>query len=439
MKKSFITLIFLAMIIALVGNGISLNSMGPKAGAMGGAFVGQADDATAVFWNPAGLVGQRASFTASMVDVTLFPTYKNDDYAIDAEADDVRFISPHIFANYSKDKFAWGFGFYVPHALGVEWDGQDLLAFNGPQTYEAAPGVNLNNNSYGKVFDWKSQISMITVSSSAAYEVTDKFNVGISVNIHHGSMELKRGENRVNNFTGAMGPDSQGMLDTQYSEEVTGSGTSFSFGLQYQAIENLSFGISYRSPSIVAFSGDAEFTHMPYVTEDGNLIETSHELYVRRDFEIPFWLGVGTSWKASDRWTFNLDGQMTRWSTYDKLVSQIVMEEGVENVITHMEWEDAIQVRFGTEFKATQCLAFRAGYFYDPAPAPDETLNILFPSSTNHNATLGSGYTYNNFSIDLALEYYFGQEREVEAEAHNMAGSHQMDIFAYILGLTYSF
>ncbi len=439
MKKSLITLTFLTMIIALVGNGISLNSIGPKAGAMGGAFVGQADDATAVFWNPAGLVGQKASFTASMVDVTLFPTYKNDAYLIDAEADDVRFISPHIFANYAKDKFAWGFGFYVPHALGVEWEGKDFLALNGPQTYEAAPGLVLNNNSYGKEFDWKSQISMITVSSSAAYQVTDRFNVGISVNIHHGSMELKRGENRVNNFTGAMEADSQGMLDTQYSEEVSGSGTSFSFGLQYSPVETFTVGISYRSPSLVAFSGDAEFTRMPYVTEDGVLIETSHELYVKRDFEIPFWLGVGTSWKANEKWTFNLDGQLTRWSTYDKLISEIVMEEGTENVITHMEWEDAIQVRFGTEFQATKCLALRAGYFYDPAPAPDETVNILFPSSTNHNATIGGGYTWNNFTLDLAAEYYFGEEREIEAAAHNMPGTHQMDIFAYMVGLTYTF
>lgn len=165
MKKSLITLIFLTMIIALVGNGISLNSIGHKAGAMGGAFVGQADDATAVYWNPAGLVGQKASISATMVDVYLYPSYKynkalptiQSEIDIDTKVDDVHFISPHIFANYSKDKFAWGFGFYVPHALGIEWDGADLI------------DLSLLNN---KEFDWKSQISMITVSSSAAYQVT---------------------------------------------------------------------------------------------------------------------------------------------------------------------------------------------------------------------------------------------------------------------------
>lgn len=436
MKKSLLLLILLSLSIALMSNGISLNSIGPKAMAMGGAFIGQADDASAVYWNAAGLIGQKASVTASMVDVYLYPSYKNDALGIDAKVDDVHFISPHAFANYSKDRFAWGFGFFVPHALGIEWDGKDFLSLNGPATYEAAPNYFLDNNSYGKEFDWYSQISMITVSSSAAYQVTDRFNVGFTINIHHGSMIIERGENRVNNFTNALEPDAAGMLDTQYKEDVTGSGTSFGFGLQFTPFEEFTLGISYRSPSVVSLKGDAEFTKMPIPDADGN---TSEELYVKRDFEIPFWIGIGTSWRATDKWVFNLDGHLTRWSTYDKMVSEIIMENGTENVLTHMEWEDAVQIRVGTEYQATEDLAIRAGYFYDPAPAPDKTLNILFPSSTNHNATLGGGYTYNNFTIDLALEYYFGQEREVTKAPHNMPGIHQMDIFAYGLGLTYSF
>jgi long-chain fatty acid transport protein len=256
MKKSLITLVFLTLLIALCGNGISLNSIGPKAGAMGGAFIGQADDATAVYWNPAGLVGQKATFSVSMVDPYLFPSYKYDALGIDTKVDDVHFPSPHMFANYSKDKFAWGFGLFVPHGLGVEWDGGDLLALNGPQTVEVAPGMILNNNSYGKEFNWSAEISMITVSSSAAYQVTDKFNVGFTVNIHHGSMSLERGENRVNNFSNALSPDEQGMLDTQYEEDVNGSGTSFGFGLQYTPIDDLTIGLTYRSPSVVALTGD---------------------------------------------------------------------------------------------------------------------------------------------------------------------------------------
>ncbi len=58
--KSFLKLpVLLALIVTmslgLYSNGINLNSNGSKAIAMGGAFIGLADDYSAVFWNPAGL------------------------------------------------------------------------------------------------------------------------------------------------------------------------------------------------------------------------------------------------------------------------------------------------------------------------------------------------------------------------------------------------
>ena len=41
--------------VSLSANGLNLNGVGSKAIAMGGAFIGQADDFSAIFWNPAGL------------------------------------------------------------------------------------------------------------------------------------------------------------------------------------------------------------------------------------------------------------------------------------------------------------------------------------------------------------------------------------------------
>lgn len=38
-----------------IANGLNLNSLGSRALAMGGAFVGLADDFSAIYWNPAGI------------------------------------------------------------------------------------------------------------------------------------------------------------------------------------------------------------------------------------------------------------------------------------------------------------------------------------------------------------------------------------------------
>jgi len=58
MKKEkrvlIISILFSIAVFSLFANGLSLNSVGPKALAMGGAFIGQADDLSAFYWNPAG-------------------------------------------------------------------------------------------------------------------------------------------------------------------------------------------------------------------------------------------------------------------------------------------------------------------------------------------------------------------------------------------------
>jgi long-chain fatty acid transport protein len=91
------------------------------------------------------------------------------------------------------------------------------------------------------------------------------------------------------------------------------------------------------------------------------------------------------------------------------------------------------------EYQPTPCMAVRGGWYYDPAPAPDETLNILFPSSTNSVLTGGLAYTKGKFLIELAGEYLFGVERNVAAADHNMPGTHEMDVLAASIGLGYNF
>ena len=74
------------------------------------------------------------------------------------------------------------------------------------------------------------------------------------------------------------------------------------------------------------------------------------------------------------------------------------------------------------------------------------TLVILFPSSTNHVLTAGCGYVMDNLSFNFSLEYLMGAEREIADDLVNPAnpmlgfknaqpGTHQMDIFAFSVGM----
>jgi long-chain fatty acid transport protein len=60
---------------AALANGFNLDGVGSKAIGMGGAFIGLADDPSAVFWNPAGLT-QTSRPTLYGFEMNLIPTGK---------------------------------------------------------------------------------------------------------------------------------------------------------------------------------------------------------------------------------------------------------------------------------------------------------------------------------------------------------------------------
>ncbi len=412
MKK---TLLSLALVFVLstsaFANGLSLNSVGPRALGMGGAFVGLANDATALYWNPAGLAGQKTSLLVFGTDVIPAITYKNAAYGIDATSKTNHYISPNAFFNYNMGKLSLAFGVYVPAGLGAEWEGKELLPLTG-----------------GKgPFDWMSKIGVINISPGIAYQVTDKFSVGLAVNIYYAMFDLKRPNMIDANRDGT--PETW----AQYSESSTGLGYGVTVGLKYDVNEMFSLGATFRTSTSVTMDGTGEFLGLPMKMEND----------FDRDVTWPMWISGGFAFKPNTNMTITLDGQYSNWSELDKLTADYkTWPDGVFN----LEWESVLQIRAGFEHFVNKSFGYRIGYYYDPAPAPDKSVNILFPSSTNHVATAGVSYKTGNFCITGAFEHLFGAEREIAPYVpagsmmpENMPGLHQMDINAFSLGVTYIF
>ncbi len=101
MSKLKTILVSVALIFAIstsaFANGLSLNSVGARALGMGGAFVGLANDATALYWNPAGLAGQQSSILVFASDIMPSATYKMDLANIDAKTNSNHYLSPNAF------------------------------------------------------------------------------------------------------------------------------------------------------------------------------------------------------------------------------------------------------------------------------------------------------------------------------------------------------
>ncbi len=420
--RTLISTVLVVMMFAggVFANGLSLNSIGTRAMAMGGAFVGLSDDLTAIYWNPAGLTQVEGfSFEIVASDIVPIGSYKwnNALFGVDINADmnQNHYINPNLFAAYNMGDLSFGLGLYVPAGLGTEWNGDDLLPLSNGVSQE-----------------WMSKIGAFNISPTIAYKVSDRFSIGVAANIYYGLFDMKL-------------PANIDALNTsvQFEESSTGMGYGVSIGALIKLHERVNFGFTWRAKTSLSMSGTAK---NPAFAALG-----APESDFDRDVAWPMWIAGGLAFKPADNLTITVDAQYSQWSKssekfvtkYENGVWKSVMEQGENNII-HLNWEDATQWRIGAEYYLTDKFALRGGYYNDPAPAPDETVSILFPSSTNDVATLGLGYKAETFFLNVAFEYLFGQDRKISDDLiditnpalgfkNNMPGTHTLDVFAFSL------
>src|SRR5437867_674590 len=113
---------------AVFGSGYSIYEQGAKAMANAGAFTARADDPSALFFNPAGIVqldgirfniGTNAIFlTGSEFESSSGPTTGQEF----DQAENVAWPSSLYYTQKLNDRWAWGFGLTSPFGLKTEWD-----------------------------------------------------------------------------------------------------------------------------------------------------------------------------------------------------------------------------------------------------------------------------------------------------------------------------
>jgi len=431
LSLSLIVIMMLSLTSGAFANGLALNSIGTRALGMGGAMVGLADDATAIYWNPAGISNVEGGFAGLYVTgISPMSSYswQYPTFGIDINAESVSQIhwAPNFFGTYQMGDWTFGLGVFVPAGLGVEWDGDDLVQLSG-----------------GTSFEWMSRIGVVDIAPAVSYKISDQFSLGLAVNIYYAFFDMKRPN-------GVPSPPAPANTYSQYTEESSGTGVGVTVGAQYKINEMLTLGATFRSKTTVNMTGDAEFPAF-------GLMAAPTKSEFDREVAWPMWIAGGVAIRPTESLVISVDVQYSQWSeSEDVLVTEYkdptwkMALEADESHLFVLKWKDATQIRLGAEYLASDDLALRLGYYYDPAPAPDETLNILFPSSTNHVITGGLGYKAGNWMIEGAVEYLMGQDRVISDDLNNpanpfegfvneMPGTHQMDIFAFSIGVGYGF
>jgi long-chain fatty acid transport protein len=426
-------------------NGFNLNGVGSKAIGMGGAFIGLADDPSAVFWNPAGLT-QTSRPTLYGFEMNLIPTgtyrWQYAALGVNIDAKTESRIYPVGALGYFRPvgkKWVVGLAGYVPAGTGATWDGAQLGSY---------PGVR------GVDYKWESFLAVMSAGPVVAYRASDKVSVGATVVANRAMLQLKRP---------GVG---------QYDEDLVAWALGATLGVHARPSEKVAFGLTFRTPSKLKFSGDASMSGTsaivaPLTTALGiKSVPTTSS--AKREATWPLWVGAGVAVKPTSKLTFTGDVQLTNWKKvgvvpatfgdpawlavrnapaalkqHPQLGATVSALSGAFNQDFILSWKDAVQVRFGAEYALDKTWALRAGYYYDPSPSPVETLNILLPEGTYHTLTLGLGAKTGHLTFDACFEALFGRDAESPVAGFpatvKMPGTHGVRILAPNVSVSYGF
>jgi long-chain fatty acid transport protein len=434
MKKGLL-LLSIVIILFFVGstahaNGLYLNSLGSRAMAMGGAFVGLSDDFSAQFWNPA------AASQLDWITIGFYGAYYNPSSSYEYQLDDINIAYAKSYPSVlgsayipATDRLGVGLSFYMLSRFQVEWPGAEIDTITGDPDSR----------------DWSTKFWVMTFAPSVAYKMSDTFSLGLAFNINYGSYDLFMYKGQVDVVL-ELGINT---IDIgAYSDSGNGLGLGATLGLFYKPSDMFSLGVTIRTPSKITIKGRSSSTN--FRTLDNATNSTTF-------ITLPLWVAAGIAVRPAHSLTLTTDVQFSQWSAletirteYESQVWNVVFQQSGTDFIP-MYWENTIQIRFGAEYRMNK-VALRAGFYTDPSPVPDETMNFHFPIVDANYVTIGLGYdgrgpSLHGVQIDFGVEYGMGKERTIgpvtidNGLEHGgpVPGTYKMDMLSFNISFQYSF
>jgi long-chain fatty acid transport protein len=263
-----------------------------------------------------------------------------------SEAD--AFYMPAIGYVRKQDRLAYGVGIYGQGGMGTEYANGDMA-----------------------------QVSVGRVIFPVAYAVTNRLNIGGSVDFVWAGMDL------VTSM-----PPIDFSDDSDFTGEAKGYSLAAKLGFTYKVSDAFTVGGVYQTA--------------------GNLPDLEDGAYEVEGFDMPPVVGLGLAWQANKQLMLAADVKDVMWGSSMNTVTISNTDTGMV-VPFQQDWDDQIVAALGLSYKFTDAFTGRAGYNYGKNPIPDEFVNYLWPAIMEDHYTAGFGYAFGkqselNFAVSVAPE-----------------------------------
>jgi hypothetical protein len=408
MRKVLLVVLAGLVVVAIasrVSAQISFNfaGQGARALGMGGAFIGIADDATAISWNPAGL-GQLDRPELSGVGKFTGSKLSWDPTTV------TQYGYTETFKSTSESHFVLNFG---SGAMPIKMANRNLVfavAYQqqldfytkqeSPDTFKYYSSTNIDTLTGTKVD--KTTGAVYTISPGFGFQVTPRVLVGAAFNIWTGSP--------TTTFTRDLTSQNFAFYGThktyEWKDKNSFSGLNFTAGALVD-VKPVKLGAVIRTPlslkSHENVSEQSAVTSRYWVTAPFNW-DTTYRFPGSGDvkYKFPFMFGFGISVSPTQSFTLAADYDIRPLSS-----AKYADSSGRD---TTLDWPSSNQIRLGVEYLLMYgggIVPLRAGFYTDPLIDRHVDFNSTTKGGqvTGIGFTFGTGFAVKRFQFDVAYGY----------------------------------
>jgi len=357
-----------------------------RAQSMGNAFVAVADDAAAVFYNPAGLL--QIKETGMIMD--LLPVFPHATYTNSLNDDSITNKLPgaglsSFFSKRMGEEVAVGMGIYAPLARGTR--------------YKATPAL------YGEKV--KTFFVDLHVAGVIAFKAFDRLSLGMGPILNFDVVNIR-----------ALG------IKQSYA---MGTGASGVFSALYTVSDWTRLGVTYHLPSSMNLGGHG--SGWP----GGNYFNEKFRL----KYNNPGFVDFGVSFRATPTFLVSLAAGIEFWNKA-KDARYFYRDPIYDNHLV-FGYNNTQNYSVGIEYHYKTGRTLRLGYSYHPIALPPEG---ILPGALDFSAnvfSVGYGYVWNaKWTLNVGYEYATSPAVINPAPILNpFVGRYKASANTVLLGLTY--
>ncbi|OGX35541.1 MAG: hypothetical protein A3C36_05555 [Omnitrophica WOR_2 bacterium RIFCSPHIGHO2_02_FULL_52_10] len=363
--------------------GIRVELPDSEAFGKGSAFVGEADNPSAVYYNPAGLTQLPEGNHISGGFSILAPSVSYTDFAgNETQMTRQNFKLPHFYfvSDFGVDNWAFGVGGVSSWGLGTSFAEDSFARYNATDA----------------------DITMIDSMLTAAYKFNDQLSFALGVNSVYSTV------NKAKKL--AQG----GLADGDFNLKGKDTAWGYRLATHYKMNEHHRFGLMYRSPLPLKYRGKAFLHELNAGAGYSAIFGDDHfETNFAQELELPQSVALGYSFQPDNKWTFNFDIEWFDWSSveYDLVEWTEVLTVNQAAVLnagnpSDRDWKSVWSAGLGLEYAWSDDFRLRGGYYYHTTPIPDENIDSSLPDANKHGITTGFGFDVtDNSTVDLAYSY----------------------------------